>query len=148
MSQPYRVRLGYYATHKVRTYRVSSCCLHTLYTLHTMVVTPQPTSSTTTSHHPSSTNQSSSSTANTTHHRHHHPSTSSSAPTTTASIATTPATATATATTAQARSRQYSHLHAQLAQLNAHLADTENLLQMTAVQAEYVRGLGAGWGGA
>jgi len=44
------------------------------------------------------------------------------------------------------RSRQYSHLNAQLAQLNAHLADTENLLRMTAVQADYIRGLG-GWCG-
>ncbi|KAF6239537.1 hypothetical protein HO173_002081 [Letharia columbiana] len=45
------------------------------------------------------------------------------------------------------RNRQYSHLHAQLAQLNAHLADMENLVGMTAVQAEYVRGLGGWWGG-
>lgn len=45
------------------------------------------------------------------------------------------------------RNRQYTHLHAQLAQLNAHLADMENLVGMTAVQAEYVRGLGAWWGG-
>jgi len=44
------------------------------------------------------------------------------------------------------RTRQYAHLGAQLARLNAHLADLENLLRMTAVQAEYVRGLG-GWGG-
>ncbi len=44
----------------------------------------------------------------------------------------------------QNRHRQYTHLGAQLAQLNAHLADTENLLRMTAVQAEYMRGLG-GW---
>ena len=43
-------------------------------------------------------------------------------------------------------SRQYAHLAAQLAQLNAHLADMENLVRMTAVQAEYVRGLG-GWCG-
>ncbi|KAL8732387.1 MAG: hypothetical protein Q9166_002785 [cf. Caloplaca sp. 2 TL-2023] len=45
------------------------------------------------------------------------------------------------------RARQYTHLQSQLAQLNAHLADTENLLAMTAVQAEYVRGLGGWWGG-
>ncbi|MCJ1476119.1 hypothetical protein MMC13_004784 [Lambiella insularis] len=45
------------------------------------------------------------------------------------------------------RSRQYAHLGAQLAQLHAHLADTENLLRMTAVQAEYVRGLGGWMGG-
>lgn len=44
------------------------------------------------------------------------------------------------------RNRQYTHLHAQLAQLNAHLADMENLVGMTAVQAEYVRGLGGWWG--
>ena len=40
------------------------------------------------------------------------------------------------------RARQHAHLHAQLATLNARLADTENLLRMTAVQAEYIRGLG------
>lgn len=45
------------------------------------------------------------------------------------------------------RARQYTHLQSQLAQLNAHLADTENLLAMTAVQAEYVRGVGGWWGG-
>jgi hypothetical protein len=45
------------------------------------------------------------------------------------------------------RQRQYAHLHAQLAQLNAHLADMENLLRMTAVQAEHVRGLGGWMGG-
>lgn len=48
----------------------------------------------------------------------------------------------------QARARQYTHLQAQLAQLNAHLADMENLLHMTAVQAEYIKGLGGWWGGA
>ncbi|KAL2830251.1 DASH complex subunit Hsk3 like-domain-containing protein [Aspergillus cavernicola] len=40
------------------------------------------------------------------------------------------------------KTRQYAHLHSQLAQLNAHLADTENLLRMTAVQAEDMRFLG------
>lgn len=40
------------------------------------------------------------------------------------------------------KQRQYTHLHAQLAQLNAHLADTENLLRMTAVQAQDMRFLG------
>ncbi|KIX09875.1 uncharacterized protein Z518_00956 [Rhinocladiella mackenziei CBS 650.93] len=40
------------------------------------------------------------------------------------------------------KNRQYAHLHAQLAQLNAHLADTENLLRMTAVQAQDMRFLG------
>ncbi|KAI4290333.1 MAG: hypothetical protein L6R35_000393 [Caloplaca aegaea] len=50
-------------------------------------------------------------------------------------------------TASLARNRQYTHLQSQLAQLNAHLADTENLLAMTAVQAEYLRGLGGWWGG-
>jgi hypothetical protein len=40
-----------------------------------------------------------------------------------------------------------SHLHAQLAQLSANLADLENLLRMTSVQAESIRGLGAFHGG-
>ena len=40
------------------------------------------------------------------------------------------------------KTRQYAHLHSQLAQLNAHLADTENLVRMTAVQAEDMRFLG------
>ena len=46
------------------------------------------------------------------------------------------------------RTRQYTHLHAQLATLNANMADLENLVSMTAVQAECVRGLGGWWGGA
>ncbi|KAM0800160.1 hypothetical protein BDR22DRAFT_889810 [Usnea florida] len=50
-----------------------------------------------------------------------HPSTSASAPASTIN-----------------RNRQYTHLHAQLAQLNAHLADMENLVGMTAVQAEFM----------
>lgn len=45
------------------------------------------------------------------------------------------------------RNRQYAHLAAQLAALNANLADTENLLRMTACQAEVVRGLGGWMGG-
>lgn len=45
------------------------------------------------------------------------------------------------------KTRQYAHLHSQLAQLNAHLADTENLLRMTAVQAEDMRFLGGYVGG-
>ncbi|KAM3440404.1 hypothetical protein MY4824_002118, partial [Beauveria thailandica] len=40
-----------------------------------------------------------------------------------------------------------SHLHSQLAQLSANLSDTENLLRMTSVQAEAMRGLGS-WHGA
>ena len=55
---------------------------------------------------------------------------------------------TASTVHSQARARQYTHLQAQLAQLNAHLADLENLLHMTAVQAEYIKGLGGWWGGA
>ncbi|RDA83104.1 hypothetical protein CP532_4434 [Ophiocordyceps camponoti-leonardi (nom. inval.)] len=39
--------------------------------------------------------------------------------------------------------RQLTHLHSQLAQLSANLADTENLLRMTSVQAEAMRGLGS-----
>jgi len=64
------------------------------------------------------------------------------------SAATTPPPTTAPSTTTLHRNRQYTHLHAHLAQLNAHLADMENLVGMTAVQAEYVRGLGGWWGGA
>ena len=45
------------------------------------------------------------------------------------------------------KARQLSHLHAQLAQLTAHVSDLENLLRMTAVQAESMRGLG-GYAGA
>ncbi|EHA25501.1 hypothetical protein ASPNIDRAFT_185766 [Aspergillus niger ATCC 1015] len=41
-----------------------------------------------------------------------------------------------------AKTRQYSNLHNQLEQLNANLRDTENLLRMTAVQAEDMRFLG------
>ncbi|KAF2499230.1 hypothetical protein BU16DRAFT_523734 [Lophium mytilinum] len=43
--------------------------------------------------------------------------------------------------------RQLSHLHAQLAQLTANVSDLENLLRMTAVQAESMRGLGGYMGG-
>lgn len=51
------------------------------------------------------------------------------------------------ATGGQMKSRQLSHLHSQLAQLSANLSDTENLLRMTSVQAEAMRGLGS-WHGA
>lgn len=53
---------------------------------------------------------------------------------------------TATSTTS-AKSRQLSHLNAQLAQLTAHMSDMENLLRMTAVQAEGMRELGGYAGG-
>jgi hypothetical protein len=43
--------------------------------------------------------------------------------------------------------RQLSHLHSQLAQLTAHVSDLEQLLRMTAVQAESMRSLG-GYAGA
>ncbi|KAF2135239.1 uncharacterized protein K452DRAFT_196469, partial [Aplosporella prunicola CBS 121167] len=43
--------------------------------------------------------------------------------------------------------RQLSHLQSQLAQLTANIADMENLLRMTAVQAESMRGLGGYCGG-
>lgn len=39
------------------------------------------------------------------------------------------------------------HLQSQLAQLSANLADTENLLRMTSVQAGAMRGLGSWHGG-
>jgi DASH complex subunit Hsk3 like len=45
------------------------------------------------------------------------------------------------------KARQLSHLHSQLAQLTAHVSDLENLLRMTAVQAESMRGLGGYAGG-
>ncbi|KAH7064898.1 DASH complex subunit Hsk3 like-domain-containing protein [Macrophomina phaseolina] len=45
------------------------------------------------------------------------------------------------------KARQLSHLHSQLAQLTANMADLENLLRMTAVQAESMRGLGGYCGG-
>ncbi|KJZ75797.1 hypothetical protein HIM_04954 [Hirsutella minnesotensis 3608] len=41
------------------------------------------------------------------------------------------------------KARQLTHLNSQLAQLSANLADTENLLRMTSVQAESLRGLGS-----
>ncbi|KAK9319576.1 DASH complex subunit Hsk3 like-domain-containing protein [Lipomyces orientalis] len=38
--------------------------------------------------------------------------------------------------------RQMSHLHSQLAQLQANLSDLESLVRVTAVQAEYIKRLG------
>ncbi|KXT06217.1 hypothetical protein AC578_1384 [Pseudocercospora eumusae] len=52
-----------------------------------------------------------------------------------------------TVPTSASKSRQLSHLHAQLAQLTANMSDLENLLRMTAVQAEGMRGLGGYVGG-
>lgn len=51
-------------------------------------------------------------------------------------------TSTSTSTTSTTKSRQYAQLQSQLAQLNAHLADTENLMRMTAAQAGDMRFLG------
>jgi DASH complex subunit Hsk3 like len=48
---------------------------------------------------------------------------------------------------ASIKPRQLSHLNSQLAQLQANLADMENLLRMTAVQAEHIRDLGGIHGG-
>lgn len=48
----------------------------------------------------------------------------------------------ASSSTSASKQRQYTHLHAQLAQLSAQLADTENLVRMTAVQALDMRFLG------
>ncbi|KAI9933862.1 hypothetical protein ASPWEDRAFT_35812 [Aspergillus wentii DTO 134E9] len=45
-----------------------------------------------------------------------------------------------------AKTRQYANLQTQLAQLNANLADTQNLVRMTAVQAEDMRFLGGYFG--
>lgn len=53
-----------------------------------------------------------------------------------------PSGSTGSASMSAAKTRQYAHLHSQLAQLNANLADTENLLRMTAVQAGDMRFLG------
>lgn len=49
----------------------------------------------------------------------------------------------ATSSGGAVKARQLSQLHAQLAQLSNNLADTENLLRMTSVQAEAMRGLGS-----
>ncbi|KAL3473481.1 DASH complex subunit Hsk3 like-domain-containing protein [Aspergillus californicus] len=51
-------------------------------------------------------------------------------------------TASGPASMSTAKTRQYAHLQSQLAQLNVHLADTENLLRMTAFQAQDIRFLG------
>ncbi|KAG6133387.1 hypothetical protein E4U35_002118 [Claviceps purpurea] len=45
------------------------------------------------------------------------------------------------------KNRQLAHLQGQLAQLSSNLSDTENLLRMTSVQAEAMRGLGSWHGG-
>ncbi|KAI8675221.1 hypothetical protein NCS57_00422400 [Fusarium keratoplasticum] len=45
------------------------------------------------------------------------------------------------------KSRQLAQLNSQLAQLSVNLSDTENLLRMTSVQAEAMRGLGSWHGG-
>ncbi|KAF5667970.1 2-dehydropantoate 2-reductase [Fusarium heterosporum] len=45
------------------------------------------------------------------------------------------------------KTRQLAQLNSQLAQLSSNLSDTENLLRMTSVQAEAMRGLGSWHGG-
>ncbi|KAF8472638.1 DASH complex subunit Hsk3 like-domain-containing protein, partial [Kalaharituber pfeilii] len=40
------------------------------------------------------------------------------------------------------KQRQLSHLNAQLSQLHAHLSDLDELMQITAVQADHIRALG------
>ncbi|KAF3908719.1 hypothetical protein ABW20_dc0104959 [Dactylellina cionopaga] len=45
------------------------------------------------------------------------------------------------------KARQYTHLQSQLAQLQANLSDMEELLRMTATQAENIKVLGALHGG-
>ncbi|KAI9904051.1 hypothetical protein N3K66_000580 [Trichothecium roseum] len=45
------------------------------------------------------------------------------------------------------KTRQIAQLQSQLAQLSNNLSDTENLLRMTSVQAEAMRGLGSWHGG-
>ncbi|CEI60859.1 hypothetical protein FVEN_g2488 [Fusarium venenatum] len=45
------------------------------------------------------------------------------------------------------KARQLAQLNSQLAQLSSNLSDTENLLRMTSVQAEAMRGLGSWHGG-
>jgi hypothetical protein len=54
---------------------------------------------------------------------------------------------TSSSTISANKTRQYTHLHAQLAQLNAHLADTESLVRVTAAQAQHMRFLGGYVGG-
>lgn len=49
--------------------------------------------------------------------------------------------------TSSAKARQYAHLNAQLAQLSANMADFDNIMKMTAVQARAMRELG-GYAGA
>jgi len=41
-----------------------------------------------------------------------------------------------------AKARQLSHLNSQLAQLQAHLADLQDIMRVTAVQAENIKALG------
>jgi len=48
----------------------------------------------------------------------------------------------ATASASSNKNRQLSHLNSQLTQLHAHLEDLEDLVRMTAVQAEHIRALG------
>ncbi|KAF2708225.1 hypothetical protein K504DRAFT_477646 [Pleomassaria siparia CBS 279.74] len=58
-----------------------------------------------------------------------------------------PSTSSRMSTMPSQKPRQLSHLQAQLAQLTANVADLENLMRMTAVQAQSMRGLGGYSGG-
>lgn len=44
--------------------------------------------------------------------------------------------------TSSIKQRQLSHLNAQLAQLQANLTDLDNLIKITAIQAEYIEKIG------
>lgn len=76
------------------------------------------------------------------------PSSSAAGPNLTSAAASAITTTTTTTTTSSSssqssnRNRQYAHLHSHLAQLNALLADTENLVRMTTVQAHDIRFIG------
>ncbi|PGG97639.1 hypothetical protein AJ80_09666 [Polytolypa hystricis UAMH7299] len=67
--------------------------------------------------------------------------------TSTSTSTSTPSSSSSSSSMSSTKSRQYAHLHSQLSQLNAHLADTENLLRMTAAQAGDMRFLGGYVGG-
>ncbi|KAJ9209512.1 hypothetical protein DTO166G4_8864 [Paecilomyces variotii] len=78
------------------------------------------------------------------HHQYHHSHSQSNSLPRTSLL---PGASTSSASGSATKARQYAHLHSQLAQLNAHLADTENLVRMTAVQAGDMRFLGGYIGG-
>ncbi|EER29887.1 hypothetical protein CPC735_012050 [Coccidioides posadasii C735 delta SOWgp] len=69
------------------------------------------------------------------------------APSTTPASTSTSASIISASSMSASKARQYAHLHAQLVQLNAHLADTDNLVRMTSAQAGDMRFLGGYVGG-